>query len=125
MIDTRMFEPAESRWGDIYKQLEMSGIDVYPPGVKVGDCVAPYVVVKIDSSFEHASFSTNVDLYSIMCYVPKQSYSKLEPLLMKVEKSMKQLEPMIIQYGQRQPSYYDDSVNAHMVSVMYKNYKKK
>lgn len=125
MIDTRIFEPAESRWGDIFKQLKKSGISVYAPGVKTGDCIEPYVVVAISSSSEHPSFSTNIDLYSVMCYVPKQSYSELEPLLMKVEKALKELEPMVMPYGQRQPSYYDDSIKAHMVSIIYKNYKKK
>ena len=38
--------------------------------------------------------------------------------------AMKGLEPMIVPYGNQTPSYYDDSVKAHMVSIEYKNYKK-
>lgn len=125
MIDTRTFEPRNSRWEDIFKQLEGSGFDVYSPGIKTGDCTAPYVVVAIGSSVEHTSFSTDIDLYSVMCYVPKQAYSKLEPLVHSVEESMAKLAPMILPYGQRQPSFYDDTVKAHMVSITYKNYKKK
>lgn len=124
MIDTRTFEPRESRWEDIFMQLKNSGFEVYSPGMKTGDCTAPYVVVAMGSSVEHTSFSTNIDLYSVMCYVPKQAYSKLEPLVHSVEESIKELAPMILPYGQRQPSYYDDTVKAHMVSIMYKNYKK-
>lgn len=124
MIDTRTFEPGESRWEDIFDQLKKSGFDVYSPGVKAGECTAPYVVVAIGSSVEHTSFSTNVDLYSVMCYVPKLAYSKLEPLVQAVERSMTELAPMILPYGQRQPSFYDDMVKAHMVSITYKNYKK-
>lgn len=125
MIDTRVFESEASRWGDIFKQLKKSGFDVYSPGVKTGDCTAPYVVVAISSSVEHSSFSSNIDLYSVMCYVPKQEYSTLEPFVHSVEDSMAELEPMILAYGQKQPSYYDDTIKAHMVSIMYKNYKKK
>lgn len=125
MIDTRTFEPGDSRWEDIFDQLKKSGFDVCSPGTKTGDCIAPYVVVAIGSSVEHTSFSTNVDLYSIMCYVPKQAYSKLEPLVRNVEESMAKLAPMILPYGQKTPSYYDDGIKAHMVSITYKNYKKK
>lgn len=124
MIDTRTFEAGNSRWEDIFMQLKNSGFDVYSPGIKTGDCTAPYVVVAIGSSVEHTSFSTNIDLYSVMCYVPKQAYSKLEPYVHSVEKAIAELAPMILPYGQRQPSYYDDTVKAHMVSITYKNYKK-
>lgn len=124
MIDTRMYEPGNSRWEDIFDQLKKSGFDVYPPGIKTGDCIAPYIVVKIDSSTRHTSFSTNVDLYAVLCYVPKQRYSELEPLVRSVEQSMAELKPMILPYGQKQPSFYDDTIKAHMVSIMYKNYKK-
>lgn len=125
MIDPRTFEPGESRWEDIFNQLKESGFDVYSPGTKTGDCISPYVVVMLGASVEHTSFSTNIDLYSVMCYVPKQSYSKLEPFVYNVEKSMSELAPMILPYGQRQPSFYDDTIKAHMVSITYKNYKKK
>lgn len=125
MIDTNTFVPDGSRWGDIFNKLKDSGFDVYSPGVKVGDCTAPYVVVSIDVSTEHTSFSTNVDLYSVMCYVPKQSYSKLEPYVHSVMDCLAELAPMILPYGQRLPSYYDDSVQAHMISILYKNYKKR
>lgn len=124
MIDTRTYQPSESRWGDIYRQLKKDGIDVYSPGVKTGDCTSPYVVVSIGGATKHTSFSTDVCIYNVMCYVPKQSYSMLEPYVRKVEKSMEELRPMILPYGERQPSYYDDSYHAHMVSIQYKNYKK-
>lgn len=118
------FEYAESRWGDIFECLQSGGFTVYPPGIAIGECKSPYVVVKNDGSSEHPSFSTDVDLYAVMCYVPKQAYSTLEPLVQSVKKTMKNLEPMIKYYGSQTPSYYDDSVKAHMISIEYKNYKK-
>lgn len=124
MINTNAFEPAESRWQDIFLHLQNSGFDVYPPSVKIGDCLTEYIVVKNDGSSRHAGISTDDDFYAVMCYVPKQAYSTLEPLVQRIKKSMKELEPMIKPYGSQTPSYYDDSVKAHMISIQYKNYKK-
>lgn len=124
MIDVSTFEYKDSRWQDIFLNLKKQGFDVYSPGIKTGECVSEYVVVKNDGSSKHTSFSTDVDLYAIMCYVPKNKYSSLEPLVQRVKNAMKRLEPMIKPYGTQTPSYYDDSYKAHMVSIEYKNYKK-
>lgn len=124
MINTSTFKPEDSRWQDIFSHLEDLGFDTYPPGIKVGECTSEYIVVKNNGSSRHSSFSTDVDLYSVMCYVPKDKYSTLEPLVQKVKKAMKGLEPMIKPYGSQTPSYYDDSYKAHMISIEYKNYKK-
>lgn len=118
------FVYTDSRWQDIFMHLQNSGFDVYSPGTKVGECISEYLVVKFDGSSKHVSFSTDNDLYSIMCYVPKDKYSLLEPLIQKVKKAMKGLKPMILPNGNQTPSYYDDSLKAHMVSITYKNYKK-
>lgn len=124
MIDVNTFEYKDSRWQDIFMHLKSAGFDVYSPGMKTGECTSEYLVVKNDGSSKHASFSTDVDLYAVMCYVPKEKYSSLEPLVQRVKNSMKGLEPMIKPYGSQTPSYYDDSYKAHMISIEYKNYKK-
>ena len=124
MINVNSFEYKESRWQDIFLHLKNQGFDVYSPGVKAGECTSEYLVVKNDGSSKHLSFSTDVDLYAVLCYVPKNKYSLLEPLVQRVKNSMKELEPMILPYGSQTPSYYDDSLKAHMVSIEYKNYKK-
>lgn len=123
MIDAS-FQYAESRWQDIFLHLKEAGFDVYSPGMKTGECVEEYIVVKNDGSTKHPSFSTDNDLYAVMCYVPKENYSRLEPMVQEVKKAMKGLEPMILPYGSQTPSYYDDSYKAHMISIEYKNYKK-
>ena len=124
MIDVNTFEFKDSRWQDIFIHLKQDGFDVYSPGIKVGECNSEYLVVKSDGSSKHISFSTDVDLYSVLCYVPKDKYSTLESLVQRVKKSMKGLEPMIKPYGSQTPSYYDNSYKAHMISIEYKNYKK-
>lgn len=124
MINVNRFEYAESRWQDIFLHLQKEGYEVYSPGIKTGECKSEYIVVKNDGSSRHAGISTDDDFYAVMCYVPKQAYSLLEPFIQRVKKSMKELEPMIEPHGSQTPSYYDDSVKAHMVSIQYKNYKK-
>lgn len=124
MINTNTFQPAGSRWQDIFLHLQEAGFDVYPPSVKIGECTSEYIVVKNNGSSRYAGLSTDNDLYSVMCYVPKKAYSSLEPLVQRIKKSMKELEPMILPYGSQTPSYYDDGVKAHMISIEYKNYKK-
>ena len=124
MIDTTTFQYANSRWEDISEHIRNKGYDVYSPGTKVGECTKPYIVVKNDGSSQHTSFSTDNDLYAVMCYVPKMQYSRLEPLVQEIKDIMEELKPMILPYGTQTPSYYDDSVKAHMVSIEYKNYKK-
>lgn len=126
MINPNEFEYADSRWQDIYRHLKNKGWDVYAPAQKVGDCEAPYVVVKNDGGYGHMVYSSFREMYAILVYVPRLQYSKLEVLTQKLKKDMKDLEPMIIPYdgGQTQPSYYDDTVKAHYQSVEYENYKK-
>lgn len=124
MIDTTTFKPAASRWQDIFLHLERAGFKTYPPGIKLGECTSEYIVVKNDGSTRHAGVSTDDDLYAVMCYVPKMQYSTLEPLVQRIKRTMKGLEPMIVPYGSQTPSYYDDSLKAHMVSIEYVNYKK-
>lgn len=124
MIDTREFVPLDSRWQDIYVHLVNKGYDVYAPGTKIGECTKSYIVVKNDGSYKHVNFSTNRDMYSILCYVPRGEYSKLEVLVQNIKRDMKELEPMILPYGQQMPSYYDDACKAHYISIEYENYKK-
>lgn len=115
---------SKSRWEDIFQHLQTHNFEVYPPGVKVGECKKRYIVVKNNGSSKHSGISTDDDFYSVMCYVPKMKYSDLEPMVQEVKSVMKELKPMILPAGSQTPSYYDDGVKAHMISVEYKNYKK-
>lgn len=124
MIRPNEFDWKDSVWQSVFVHLKNEQFDVYPPSIKIGECLAPYIVLKNNGSFRHASFSSDVDLYSIMCYVPQNSYSKLEVLVQRVKRAMKKIEPLLLPYGQQTSSYYDDAVKAHMVSIEYKNHKK-
>lgn len=124
MIDPTIFEAEESRVQDIYIFLKEKGYDVYFPAQKVGDCVSPYVVVKHDGATKDLNFSTDIDTYSIMVYVPQKSYSQLEVLVRKIRQDMKELEPMIRYNDSMMTSFYDDSIKGHMTSISFRNYKK-
>ena len=115
---------SNSRWADIFRKLKEKGFNVYSPSTKTGECKEKYLVVKNEGSTAHATFSTDISFYSILVYVPRDKYSILDEYVQEVKKCMKELYPMIIPYGSETPSTYDDSVKAHMVSIMYKNYKK-
>lgn len=124
MIDVTTFDYNDSIWQDIYMHLTENCFDVYSPGTKLGECSKPYIVIKNNGGSKHDSFSTYVDLYSIMCYVPKSNYSYLEVFVNEVKRAMKGLMPLVKPTGQQSPSYYDDAYKAHMISIEYKNYKK-
>lgn len=114
----------DSRWQDLFTHLKSKGFDVFSPGIKVGECTKQYIVVSHSGSSQDPNVSSDIDLYSIMCYVPKKGYSELEPMVQYVKRVMKDLRPMFMPNGSQTPSFYDDELKAHMVSIVYKNYKK-
>jgi len=59
-----------------------------------------------------------------MCYVPKNQFTYLEQYVDKVKTIMEGLKPMIMPMHYETPSFYDDTVKAHMISIQYRNYKK-
>lgn len=124
MIDTTTFKSYGSVWKDIHAHLKQRGFNVYAPSEKIGECLTAYVVVKKDGLTEHLNTSSYDDLYSVMCYVPKSNYAMLDEYVQDVKAAMHELRPLVLPYGQETPSYYDDSVKAHMISIEYKNYKK-
>lgn len=115
---------AASRIQDIYLHLKEQGFEVYFPAQKVGECLSPYVVVKDATTSKYLEYSSTVTYYDIMCYIPKDHFSELEPFVGSVKVAMKGLVPMIKPTYSQTQSYYDDSVKAHMISVQYKNYRK-
>lgn len=113
-----------SRWKDIYLHLKNDGFDVYSPGQHEGECLSPYVVVKDAGTTRFGGFSSHKALYEVLCYVPKDTFSQLEPFVQKVKTSMKKMYPMIRSADYETASFYDDTVKGHMVSVQYINYRK-
>lgn len=115
---------ANGRMQDIYLHLKNEGFEVYFPAQKVGECISPYVVVRDATTSKYLDYSSTVTYYDLLCYIPKDHFSQLEPFVEEVKNSMKGLVPMILPAYTQSQSYYDDSVKAHMISVLYKNYRK-
>lgn len=115
---------SESRWKDIYRHLTKEGFDVYSPGQHEGECTSPYVVVKDAGTTPYGNFSSTKTLYDLMCYVPKEHFSQLEPFVQRLEDSVSKMYPILRPTHSRTPSFYDDTVKGHMISVQYINYKK-
>ena len=113
-----------SQWQNIYKHLKSKGFDVYSPGQHQGECIKPYVVLKDAGLNPFSSFSSSQALYDVMCYVPKERFSILEPYVEKVKEAMKGLYPAIIPVYFQTASFLDDTVKGHMISVQYKNNRK-
>ena len=113
-----------TRIQDIYVFLKDKGFEVYFPAQKVGECTSPYVVVRDATTTKVAGFSSTVTYYDIMCYVPKDHFSTLEPFVEQVKISMRGLVPMIKPTYTQTQSFYDESVKAHMISIQYLNYRK-
>lgn len=111
-------------WETIFEHLKKDGFDVYSPGTKKGECKSKYIVVKVGGG-SGTSFSTDQTYYDVMMYVPDNRYSELDNFVSDVKKSMKKLYPLVKPTGEETPSYYDDTYKAHMVSVVYSNYKKR
>lgn len=114
----------KTRYMDIYRHLDINGIEVYAPTQKQGECRSPYVVVKDAGTIQYGTFSSTQTLYDVMCYVPKDRFTYLEQYVDKVKELMLQLKPMIMPMYIETASFYDDTVKAHMVSMQYRNMRK-
>lgn len=111
-----------SVYESIFDKLSNDGFEVYSPSTKTGQCMSPYIVIKRDGGSSHSSFSTDIVYYTILIYVPQKEYSTVEQIVNNVKSSLKTLAPIIRPTGFETPSYYDDGVEAHMISVQYKYY---
>lgn len=126
IVDLKDFPTDTTVWEDIFNHLKARGFAVFPPAIKVGECTSAYVVVAKNGLAQHSgNITTDNDTYTVMCYVPKMNYSTLDRYVQDVKIAMSELRPLIKPSGIETPSYYDDSVKAHMISIDYINYKRR
>lgn len=109
-------------WQRIMDALKAHRIEAYPPASKNGECIHEYVVVKEDGSSQYQSFSTEARYYTLLLYVPQHKYALLEKFKKEVKEIVAtDLYPLLMPTGLETPSFYDDALKAHMVSVQYRN----
>lgn len=99
--------------------LKEDGTEAYFPGQHKGDCIKEYLVVKMDGSVYPLSVSSERPIYTIMCYVPLNQYSRLEEFVMETKQKMKKMYPTVMYEGNETPSVYDDTNKSYMISFQY------
>lgn len=120
-----MNDPKQAtRMKDLRKHLESKGHEVYFPGQKQGECKKRYLVVKDGGLTQYQQVSSDMRLYDIMAYVPKNQYGDMEAFLEQLRQDMKSIYPLFVSTHYETPSFFDDTVEAWMVSVQYRNVRK-
>lgn len=110
-----------SQWQRIYEYLKNSGFEVYSPGQHKGDCISKYVVLKDEGAQKMLSFSSTQVLYDVLCYVPGSQFSSLEPFVEEVKTCLAGMYPELIPTYVQNTSFYDDTVQGHMISLQYRS----
>lgn len=110
-----------SQWNALHTHLLSSGFSVFSPGQHKGECLSPYIVIRLAGSSQQGTFTSNKDLYELLCYVPQSQYSTLEAYKDSVKEAMRHVYPTFVPTGFETAAYYDDTVKAHMISIEYRN----
>lgn len=110
-------------WEIVQETMIDNGIDVYPPATKKGDCKDFYAVLKDDGASQVGSFSSEYHYYTLLCYAPKDKYVELLRFVESCKEVMEKepIFPMLMPTGTQTPSFYDDTFNAYMISIQYRN----
>lgn len=105
---------------NIVSALTKAGIAVYDPGLKIGICTAPYVVVQESGSYRFAeSWRLGYTLIEVHCYVPLNQYAALAELVNFVKSALRPLYPDLRPTGTVQPYGINDKFKAHQAAVEY------
>lgn len=114
---------AAELWKRTQKYLEeKSGLRVYPPYTKKGECKESYLVLKEGTAAQYQQFSTQIVYYDVMCY--DASYTGVLELAERIQKIMLAYTPHMFPTGIETECYYDDDVRAYMISMQYRAMKR-
>jgi len=113
-------------WKDICDKLTEKGLKVYSPGTKVSDVVEPFITVRYAGGSQESNFTSWIDTYELIIYVPRDRYSLLEGAIDDVRTAMLELEPKLMptQYNSISTTMFDTNISAHYVIALYRNYKR-
>ena len=106
----------------IFDTLKESGIDVYAPDTHKGKCISPYVVLKKVSANQFVKYSTQLAYYDILCYA--KNHTECISLMEKVKLVMKKVQFHVMPTMNETEPFFDDTVNAYMASIEYRNYRR-
>lgn len=108
----------------IRKALEEGNTDVFFPIQHKGECMKEYIVIKTDGTITEPVVSSERPIYTVMCYVPQNNYSRLESFVEETKRKMKNVFPLVMYIGNETPSFYDEEIKAHMISFQYQGCRK-
>lgn len=103
---------------DAWDLLKDVGFNPFMPGQHKGECIEPYVVVKL-SGVLPLEVSSERPIYTFLVYVPENEYTKLETNVFAIKQELKKLYPRIMYAGNETESFYDEQIKAHMISFQY------
>ncbi len=95
-----------------------------------------YIVIKTDGTITEPVVSSERPIYTVMCYVPQNNYSRLESFVEETKRKMKNVFPLVMYIGKKNvfplvmyignetPSFYDEEIKAHMISFQYQGCRK-
>ncbi|WP_052045129.1 hypothetical protein [Caloranaerobacter azorensis] len=111
-------------WQEIMLNLKNDGFEVYPPGIKRGNCESPYVVVKDDIQSPIAGTNKiGYKIIDLIIFYPLNRYSEIENYKRQIKSSMDKLK-FIRKTGNETPVIIDDDRKAYTTSIEYIVYKK-
>lgn len=110
----------DNLWQIIADFLIEKGIDVYPPGTHVGDCISNYIVILPSGSSQAYTFSSQFIYYDILIYSPEKSFTDFLKFEKEVKEAIKDLYPTIIPTGDETGVFPDDTNNSFTKTVSYR-----
>lgn len=109
----------------IYDVLKQDGeTDVFFPTQHKGECLKEYIVLKMDGVTNELVVSSERPIYTILCYVPENQYSRLEMFVEETKQKMKKVFPLVMYVGNETPTFYDEEIKGHMISFQYQGCRK-
>lgn len=109
----------EILYDKVKQLLRSAGLNVKLPGQYESPCKEPYIVIHDGGTYPYAANAlTGYTLLYIRCYVPLDSYSKLQPLVERV-KSVLSPEAFIMPTGNEGIHQIDNTYKAHTTYVEY------
>ncbi len=103
------------------EHMRGKGLACYPPGVKLGTCKSPYVVVCSGGSYaQGVSGGTSISrrIVTLYCYVPRTT-GNLEALVANVKAELKALRPQLMPTGNEGPEIIEQDYDARSQSIEY------
>ena len=108
----------------IHEHLTKKNVPVFFTGQATGEVLVPRVVIKVDQTSKFNDLSTTLSLYDILCYVPLNKGSTLSEFALTIKEYMKELQPAIMPTYFETAPFLDPTIQGHMTSIQYRNYKK-